>query len=326
MWAHDPGPDHPESPARARAIMDALGHPSSAASIEEADFVTLRRVHTQAHIEYVLSARGTHKALDPDTIASPGSVHAALLAAKAGCVAVDMVMGAQAKAAWSLGRPPGHHAEADQVMGYCVFNNIAIAAAYALEAYPELERVLIVDWDVHHGNGTQHIFDGDGRVLFFDLHQDDHYPEMGDIDERGLGDALGTTWNVPFKAGATGADYLVVLDRLLPQLFERHKPGLLLVSTGFDPHINDPLGDMKLGSEDFAQMALRLQRLADEHTGGKMVMLLEGGYDLDGLSTSVAACVSALRSPSPPQPHPLKPHASTIAIIEEHERWLAASG
>lgn len=306
--------------------MEALGHPSSDARVEEADFITLRRVHTQAHIEYVLSARGKHKALDPDTIASPGSVRAALLAANAGCQAVDLVMRAQAKAAWSLGRPPGHHAEADQVMGYCVFNNIAIAAAYALEAYSELERVLIVDWDVHHGNGTQHIFERDGRVLFFDLHQDDHYPEMGDINERGEGDAVGSTWNMPLKAGATGADYFEILDKLLPQLFERHKPGLLLVSTGFDPHLNDPLGEMKLGGEDFAQMALRLQRLADQYTGGKMVMLLEGGYDLSGLSQGVAACVSALRSHAPIQAHTLKPNPSTLAIIDEHERWLQAHG
>lgn len=324
MWAHDPGPEHPESPERARWIMSALGHPEPTKRPRAATPEDLARVHTAAHIERVLAAKGQHVALDPDTRTSPQSVDAALLAAGSGCEAVDLLMSGEATAAWCLVRPPGHHAEADEVMGYCIFNNVAVAAAYAMAAYPaQIERVLIVDWDVHHGNGTQHIFEHDPRVLFFDLHQDKHYPEMGDLEERGLEQGYGTSWNIPLKAGSTGADYFAVLDELLPALFERHQPQLLLVSTGFDPHDYDALGDMRLTQDDFAQLALRLQRLADQHTGGKMVMMLEGGYDLRGLSRSVAACVEALRQPEAEivaSKHRAKPQ--THRVIEAHQRWL----
>lgn len=292
---HDPGPGHPESPARLRAVLRALDQ-DRFASLDrvEAPRATreqLLRVHTAAHVDRIvdiLPASGTVR-LDEDTLMSPASAEAGLRAAGALVAAVDAVMRGSATRAFCAVRPPGHHATPDQAMGFCLFNNVAVAAAHAIAAHG-LKRVAIADFDVHHGNGTQDIFQQEPRVLFISSHQSPLYPGTGSAEERGAGNIV----NAPLSPGEGSYEFRALWnDALLPRL-HAFKPQLVLVSAGFDAHNSDPLSDIHLAAEDYAWITERLVDLARAHAGGRLVSTLEGGYDLGALAASASAHVSAL--------------------------------
>ncbi|WP_243042775.1 histone deacetylase family protein [Dyella sedimenti] len=291
---HDPGPDQPESPARLRAVLQALDQDRFAAldriEAPRATREQLLRVHTPQHVDRILGTvppSGTVR-LDEDTLMSPGSAEAALRAAGAMVAAVDAVLDRGGKAFCAV-RPPGHHATPDRAMGFCLFNNVAVGAAHAIAAHG-LKRVAIADFDVHHGNGTQDIFASESRVLFVSSHQMPLYPDTGREDERGVGNIV----NAPLSPGDGSYAFRELWDgALLPRL-HAFKPQLVLVSAGFDAHRNDPLADLRLGSEDYAWITGRLRDLADAHANGRLVSTLEGGYNLLALATSVAAHVTEL--------------------------------
>ncbi len=294
--AHLAGPMHPESPERLRAIAEVLSRAPIAGTSPRvprpATRDELTAVHDAAHVEHVLSLAGTSAQLDPDTAMSPGSAEAALLAAGGAVQAVTEVQRGESKNAFVLVRPPGHHAERDHAMGFCLFNNVAIAAEAARRN--GAERVVVLDWDVHHGNGTQHSFFARRDVLFMSSHQFPYYPGTGAPEEIGEGEGRGFTVNVGLPGGQGDADYGAVFHDVFLPIAQRFRPELILVSAGFDPHRADPLGGMAVTERGFAAMASAVKSLAEELCGGKLVLLLEGGYDLNGLSQSVHACVEVL--------------------------------
>jgi len=292
---HAGGPDHAERPARLRAVLQALDHDRFAAldriEAPRASREQLSRVHSATHVDRILAHAGDSelRALDEDTWVGPGSVEAALRAAGAVAAAVDAVLGGQCEAAFCAVRPPGHHATADEAMGFCLFNNVAVGAAQALAVHG-LKRVAIADFDVHHGNGTQAIFEREPRVLFLSSHQSPLYPSSGAEDECGVGNIVNGT----LSPGAGSLEFRELwTHRLLPRL-HAFKPQLVLVSAGFDAHRRDPLADIRLGQEDYAWITGQLLALARRHAGGRLVSSLEGGYDLAALAASVTAHVGAL--------------------------------
>lgn len=290
---------HPESPDRWVAIDRALRAAGlfdvlplltpSPATLEQ-----VLAVHSSRLVERIrdIGERGGGW-LDPDTWVSPLSWETALLAAGGACDAVDAVMEGRAPRAFSLARPPGHHAEPHRAMGFCLLNSVAIAARHAQAAHG-IQRVAIVDWDVHHGNGTQAIFWEDPSVLFISLHQFPFYPGSGSRAETGGGEGTGTTINIPLPAG-TGEDvYLAAMDDLVLPALRAFAPALILVSAGYDAHEDDPLAMMRLRTESFGLFAERLRDAAEELCGGKLVLVLEGGYNLNALGDSVVATIEAL--------------------------------
>lgn len=293
--AHDPGPDHPESPQRLRAVLQALDHDRFAAleriEAPRASLQQLARVHDAGYVQRILAsapAEGTLR-LDPDTLMSPASADAALHAAGAVCAAVDAAADGTCRRSFCAVRPPGHHATRDRAMGFCLFNNIAVGAAHALAAHG-LKRVAIVDFDVHHGNGSQDIFAGEPRVLYVSSHQSPLYPGTGGADEQGCGNIV----NAPLAAGCGSQEFRETWEgALLPRLFA-FRPQLVLVSAGFDAHRLDPLAGLQLETVDYAWLTGRLLDLAEAHAGGRLVSSLEGGYDLSALRAASAAHVAAL--------------------------------
>jgi len=291
---------HPERVERFEAVLRALGSSGLAGRMrsvdsEEAGFDTLRLCHGADYIELVereISA-GNRMLSTGDTHVGRGSLSAARMAVGAVCSAVDSVLTGPVKQAFCALRPPGHHARPKQGMGFCVFNNVAIGARHAIERHG-LQRVLIVDWDVHHGNGTQDIFYEDPSVLFFSTHQSPWYPGTGMRDETGEGAGADTTINCPFPAH-TGREEIfgAFRDRLLPAA-EAFTPQLVMISAGFDSRLGDPLGQFRLADGDFAELTKMLQDLADRHADGRLVSALEGGYSLAGLASSVESHVGAL--------------------------------
>lgn len=328
MIEHDPGPGHPERPDRLRALATLLrerpvaGTRLVAPSPAPAEVIT--RVHSAAYLARVEAARGRHHSFDPDTHTSPASVDAALLGAGAAVEAVDAVLDGQARNAFALVRPPGHHAEPDRIMGFCLLNNVAIAAEHAL-ARPQIERVLIVDWDVHHGNGTQAAFYGRRDVLFVSAHQFPFYPGTGSLREQGEGPGEGYTLNVPFAMGATDGDYRRLLADVVGPAAERFDPDLVLVSAGFDAHARDPLGGMELSAEGFADLCSTLRGVAERHAEGRLVLVLEGGYDLEGLAHSAHACAEVLAGAAgpggPDTPSPVGDAALRLAVEHHRRHW-----
>jgi acetoin utilization deacetylase AcuC-like enzyme len=292
---HDPGADHPESPARLRAVLAALDAPRFAAvQRTEAPRATreqLLRVHTPEYVDHIFaSAPPTgHARLDPDTVMSSGSLEAALRAAGAACAAVDAVLGGETERAFCAVRPPGHHATRDAAMGFCLFNNVAAAAAQAVATHG-LERVAIVDFDVHHGNGTQDIFWREPRVLYASSHQMPLYPGTGAASECGCGNIF----NAPLPPGAGSNAFRAAWeDQLLPAL-DCFRPQLLLISAGFDAEARDPLAQLQLQTDDYTWITQRLAELADHHARGRIISSLEGGYDLDALAECTAMHVATL--------------------------------
>lgn len=299
---HDTGAGHPECSARLLAIMqrlheDGLLDRMVTLPFEPASRAAIERVHDAAYIDRVYRACREEKPFidSPDSAICPASAEIAQLAAGGVLAAVDAVTAGDVTNAFCAVRPPGHHAERDRSMGFCLFNNIAIGAAHALEAHG-LERIAIVDFDVHHGNGTQHIFDRDKRVLFTSMHEDpqDLYPGTGFADEGGEGDAVGTTLNLPLPPGSDDATYLHAFDsRVLPAL-HTFEPTMLLISAGFDAAASDPLAQMCVTAEGFEAMTQRLVDAARDLCDSRIVSILEGGYDLDALSEGVARHVRVL--------------------------------
>jgi acetoin utilization deacetylase AcuC-like enzyme len=292
---HDPGARHPEAAARLVTAVAALGDlPDRDAVVRLpprlASRAELSLVHNPGYLEALadLCAAGGGS-LDPDTPVSPGSWATAQMTAGAGLAAVDALRADGGDAAVVLGRPPGHHATRDVGMGFCLVNNIAVAAA-ALAATGE--RVAVIDWDVHHGNGTQDIFWSDPSVLYVSIHQWPLYPGTGRPDERGDGPAWGTTINLPLPPGATGDVYLALFDEVVIPSVERFRASWILISAGFDAHRADPLADMQLTAGDFADLTARVASLAGRP--GRLALFLEGGYDLPALRASVAACAAQL--------------------------------
>ena len=292
--AHDTGPGHPERPQRLAAITHALREGMPQLDWRPAPRATrgqLLRAHAPELLEAVLETQPRERVmLDPDTVLSPGSAQAALRAAGAVVAAVDAVSVGHAKRAFCAVRPPGHHATAGIAMGFCLFNNVAVGALHALEAHG-LERVAVVDFDVHHGNGSQAIFEHDRRVLFAGSHQWPLYPDSGREDEVGIGNIV----NATLPAGAGGDAFRDAWrGHLLPRI-DAFRPQLLLVSAGFDGHRRDPLAQLQLEAEDYAWVTRELVRVAERHCGGRIVSTLEGGYDLEALAESSLAHVEALR-------------------------------
>ena len=293
---HDTGPFHPERPDRLRRVLQALEHPRFSALLRDlAPLATedqLARVHPPEYIRAILDISpepGQRINLDADTVMSPGSREAALRAAGAAIMAVDAVMQGWAKQVFVAARPPGHHAERDRPMGFCLFANAAIAARHAQAQYG-LTRVAVVDFDVHHGNGTQDIFQADPTLFYASSHQYPCYPGTGAAEERGVGNIV----NAPLPPGAGSAQFREAWDLLILPELDRFAPNLLIVSAGFDAHKADPLAQLRLEAPDFAWLTTRLMDVARTHCEGRIVSLLEGGYDLDALAESAAAHVGAL--------------------------------
>ncbi len=327
MLEHRPGPGHPERPERLSAIVSALRERPVAgtrwqAAAEIAPELLLR-VHPEEHIASIEAVRGKRALVDGDTALSVRSVEAACLAAGAAVQATEAVVRGEAERAFALVRPPGHHAERVRAMGFCVFNNVAVAAAHARAALG-LERVLVVDWDIHHGNGTQHLFESIPEVLFFSTHRFPFYPGTGSLREHGHGDGQGYTVNVPLPPRLGDGDYGLFFRELLRPVVESFKPELILVSAGYDPHLDDPLGDMLVSADGFAAMCGELDALAEELCGGRLVLVLEGGYDLAGLASSARACVQVLAGETAPTPRGARPEGEAVlraCLAHQREYW-----
>ena len=282
---------HPEHAGRLRRIEDhlratGLAHTLTRVPTRPATREELTRVHTPAYLDHVHAMSYREGYLDPDTYIRQGSWEAALHAAGGLIALVEAVVRGDLDGGFALVRPPGHHAEADRAMGFCLFNNVAVAAR-AAQADLGIERVLIVDWDVHHGNGTQHAFYDDPTVMYFSTHQYPYYPGTGAREERGTGPGEGTTVNVPFPGGVGDDDYILAFERLLVPLARRFRPDLILVSAGYDPHWRDPLAAMEVTLTGFTRLTRILVDLARDLCQGRIVFTLEGGYDLDALAYGV---------------------------------------
>ena len=315
-------PGHPERVER-HAVMQAVVaefHERGGTILDprSATVEDLSRIHDEDYITLVRETAGRATALDPDTFTSPDSYEVALLAAGAALTGVDHVLdGAPGTRALAVVRPPGHHAERNRAMGFCFFNNVAIAAAYARAR--GLARVAIVDFDVHHGNGTQWSFYGDPSVLFVSSHQFPYYPGTGAANETGTGAGTGFTVNLPLPAGATDADYERVYEAIVWPILKAFNPDLILISAGFDAYKDDPLAGMRLEAGCFGRLTARIVGIADECCNGRVVAVTEGGYHLKGIADSLHAVIAALDDEAVPSsvPGALAPRGeATIAAVK----------
>jgi len=303
---HETDAYHPENPNRLKYIyamldtIDSQGLFYVPPKMATHDEIALN--HEKAYIESIATTKGKNpKRLDPDTVTSPKSYEAACMAVGGTLKAADMLMNSEIHSAFALVRPPGHHAEKGRAMGFCIFNNIAIAARYLTEKY-NLKKVLIVDFDLHHGNGTQHSFYNDPKILYFSTHQYPYYPGTGWLDEIGTGEGKGYTVNVPMSYGMNDEDYVYVFKEVLIPVADLYKPEIVLVSAGFDTYYNDPLGGMVVTEGGFAMMTRMLLDIAKKYSDGKTLLALEGGYDLNGLASSVKAVIMELKGTPMPMP------------------------
>jgi acetoin utilization deacetylase AcuC-like enzyme len=300
MLAHEPGRGHPERPDRLRVLVDHLEAARDIVRLgaRPATDAELGLVHTPDHIARVAASAGReHVVFDPDTATSPGSHDAARLAAGALLVLCDAVVAGEVRNGIALVRPPGHHAERERAMGFCLFNNVAIAAAWLRQR--GVGRIAIVDWDLHHGNGTQHAFETDPDVLYVSTHQYPYYPGTGAAAEVGVGAGAGRTLNLPFPAGFGDAEYGHAFSELVAPIVRQFRPDFVLVSAGFDADHRDPLGGMELTPAGFGAMARACVALADESAGGSLAAVLEGGYDLNAIVEGVDATLGAMRGETP---------------------------
>jgi acetoin utilization deacetylase AcuC-like enzyme len=320
---HQTPPGHPERPERAD-VLDAVAARWRARGAEvvaprEASREQLLRVHDADYLRRISETKGRATQLDPDTYTSPESYDVALLAAGACVDGVERVMATSHHAAFALVRPPGHHAERTRAMGFCLLNNVAVAAAHARAL--GAGKVAIVDFDVHHGNGTQHMFETDPHVLYVSVHQFPYYPGTGAADEVGRESGRGFTVNVPLEVGAVDDDYQLIFSRVVVPVLRQFEPNLLIVSAGFDAHERDPLGGMRLTTPAFAAMTSELRAVADECCRGRLVAAVEGGYDLEALGTSLDASIESLSGEPAPAQWPssgIGPTRGNAAVTELH--------
>jgi acetoin utilization deacetylase AcuC-like enzyme len=288
-------------PERYRVVIDAIKSDEDLMNElleitpDKASQGLIQAVHTKEHYKRVAEAfeNGLDQ-LDMDTTISMQSFDASLFAAGGAITAVDTIMEGKAKNAFVAVRPPGHHATAERTMGFCIFNNVAVAARYAQNKYQEIDRVAIVDWDVHHGNGTQGIFYSDPSVYFFSMHQYPWYPGTGSRGETGQGKGLGTTLNLPVRAFTNADDQLNAFEAAIQQIGSSMKPDLIFVSAGFDGHRSDPLGQLQLEDPDYVSMTRTIMQWADEACGGRVVSCMEGGYNLDTLGETARVHIETL--------------------------------
>ena len=300
------GYGHPESPQRLRAIVTRLEHSGLFSSLIRIDPQAVKdemvaewitQVHAPTYLKQLQQVAPKQGAvsLDPDTSLSPGSLGAACLAVGGVLAAVDAIMEGRVDNAFCAVRPPGHHAESDHAMGFCLFNNVAIAARYFQKRHG-LERIAIVDWDVHHGNGTQHAFYDDPSVFFFSTHQYPFYPGTGKASERGAGKGEGYTLNVPLSAGTGDAEYLDIFNRVLRPALTAYRPDAIIISAGFDAHRDDPLAGMNLSTDGYVALSHVVKEIAGEYAQGRVLSCLEGGYNLEALAASVEGHLRVLQA------------------------------
>ena len=296
---HSAGFSHPESPERLAAIYKMLNNPSmirkfTQIEAREATHKEIETIHSPSYVEFIASTAGQKSVyLDPDTATCPESYEIARLAVGGLCNAIDGVMDKKVDNAFALVRPPGHHAEADSAAGFCIFNNVAIGAMHAILKH-HLKKILIVDWDLHHGNGTQHSFYNDPRILYFSTHQYPYYPGTGSLQEVGQGQGEGYTINVPLSVGAGDASFVKIFRKILQPAALEFKPDFVLLSAGFDTYFQDPLGGMRVTPEGFAALTRILLEIAGSCCQGRFVAVLEGGYHVAGLTKSVEAVLEEM--------------------------------
>jgi acetoin utilization deacetylase AcuC-like enzyme len=303
---------HPENAGRLAHVLSAIAKSpfSQFLDIENTRLATVKEialVHDIAYVNHVLSQEGKSFALDPETHLTEGSVVAARMAAGLGIELVERVVNGTIENGFCIVRPPGHHAEPNAGMGFCIFNNIAIGAKKALSM--GLKRVMIIDFDVHHGNGTQKAFYGDDSVFFIDFHQDNLFPNpSGQLLETGEGKGLGFTANIPMPDSCRDDDYIYAFETIVEPLITWYAPELILVSAGFDAHENDPLGSMSITTNGFGRLLTKIKHAAEKVCGGKLVLYLEGGYNPQDLAENVLECVNVLVTDTKDLPKTVEPY------------------
>ena len=319
---HQPPPGHPERVERGEVMRGIAAAWKQRGRIVQAPRAAtpeeLRRVHSDGHLAAIDRTAGRAMSLDPDTFTSTHSRDVALLAAGAALGAVEAIVQSRATRVLALVRPPGHHAERDRAMGFCFYNNVAAAAAHALAL--GMERVAVMDYDVHHGNGTQAIFYADPRVLYVSTHQYPFYPGTGAVGDVGNGKGAGFTLNVPLEAGATDGDYADVFKTLVTPVLDQFRPELILISAGYDAHERDPLARMRLTTGGYAELTREICAVADRHCHGRIVAVTEGGYDLTALKecleSTIAVFDGASIQPAAESPRAATPRSrATIAAV-----------
>jgi acetoin utilization deacetylase AcuC-like enzyme len=299
---HETPPGHPERTERAE-VMDVVAarwrdRGGEVVAPRAATHEQLARVHDEEYLRRIAATAGHAMSLDPDTYTSPETHDIALLAAGSAIDGVERVMSASETASLAMVRPPGHHAERAKAMGFCFYNNVAVAAAHAHTL--GAKRVAIIDYDVHHGNGTQHTFEADASVLYVSLHQYPFYPGTGAVGEIGTRSGRGFTVNVPMEAGAVAEDYRIAFAEIVVPVVRQYQPDVILVSAGFDAHERDPLANMRLTTDTFAAMTADLRLIASESCHGRIALVTEGGYDLQALASSLSAVIQTLSWPAEP--------------------------
>ncbi len=317
---------HPERPERISAVagaIDARGEALGRLAPRAATPDEILRVHSREHLDHVSEAcRRAPAQLDADTYVSARSLEVALLAAGGTTELALRVARGELDSGFAAIRPPGHHAESDRAMGFCLFNNVAIAAR-ALQQRESVDKIMILDWDVHHGNGTQHFFESDPSVLYASTHQFPFYPGTGTVGEIGVGRGEGSTFNVPLPAGCGDREYVGVMQRLIVPAAQAFRPEMILISCGFDAHRDDPLAAMNVTREGFRDMAAIVRALADDLCGGRIVFVLEGGYAVSGLADGVNAVLDVMMGEDPPELPKSEPVLSDTvldAVVEQVSR------